>query len=242
MHIITTRRIGIILVVLAMLACGGWLVYSRRVHSSPNVQQTYGLHAEWWEKRCREHIREVTPEGRFVRMVQDGWFGPNRSRTLRIGDTIHTQPDEHAESSCMLVAIDPDGIGLEYESAFDHLSFGENLITIDSGRVRLPWSDGVHEGLSQWGAALLPDTKAAGDVSKVAATAKAFFQRTAEYSQYWPEPVSIDERDTYWEVGFRRKGRIQVESRRLVMLECIPRSQSIRVEKSDFACQVLESR
>jgi hypothetical protein len=237
-----TRRISIILVIVTILVGGGWLIHKRLARPPATVERTFGREARWWAERCREHIRELAPEGQRVRITQDGWFGAELTPVLSIGDVLATQPDEHATSWCRLAAIDHDGIILEYESTFNHQSFGKNLITIDSGQVRLPWPAGTHGAQSERRVTLLPGSKAADDVSKVAGAAKAFFQTTAEYSQYWPEPASLEEHDTYWEVGFKKKQDVVVENGSISEGRYVPGWESIRVEKSDFACWGLGAR
>ena len=81
--------------------------------------------------------------GHYVREALSD--NPYRSLTndfvVNLGDDFQMAPDEHASARFVVRAIDDEGITVEYESSFDHHSFGKDLITRDIGQFRWDYSD-----------------------------------------------------------------------------------------------------
>jgi len=80
---------------------------------------------------------------------------------------------------------------------------------------------------------LLEGSTAAEDVPKVVAAAKAFWKPTDDY---WPEPSSVTERETFWWVKFKEKETVTVRNGRQVIKTSVPGVQCIQVEKRDWSC------
>jgi len=80
---------------------------------------------------------------------------------------------------------------------------------------------------------LLENSTAAQDVPKVIAAAKAFWKPTDDY---WPEPSSVTERETFWWVKFKEKETVTIRNGREVITTSVPGGQCIQVDKGDWSC------
>lgn len=84
---------------------------------------------------------------------------------------------------------------------------------------------------------LLPQSVSDKDVPEAIRRAKAFWQPP---EGYWPQPVSVTERETSWWVKFGRKEETfrspwGTESIRIT----VPGGNCIQVEKSGFSCRFI---
>jgi hypothetical protein len=86
---------------------------------------------------------------------------------------------------------------------------------------------------------LTADSAAAADVPQVIAAAKAFFRPSEEY---WPEPSTVVERESYWWVQFPRNDKLIVQGGTEWIAGSIPNVACIRVEKADLSCSVVPNR
>lgn len=57
--------------------------------------------------------------------------------TLSKPGEVFFSPDHHESRIFTVKRVDPDKVVLQYETEFDHRSFGKNLITTDSGEIKL---------------------------------------------------------------------------------------------------------
>ena len=146
------RRIATIATVVLCCFVGCWLIWHRLAcFPPPEHVRTVGNEVQWHIDRCREHIHSITREGDGVRIVHDGWLMPIPRQPLKVGDVFMRGPDEHSSIQYTILAIEPDGIRVEYESAFDHRSFDRNLVSVDTGSIILPWKDSTVNGQSPRG-------------------------------------------------------------------------------------------
>lgn len=131
---------------IALLVCGlavVWWTGHRRgffpPFPPPEVVRSVGSQAQWHAEALRRHFWSLTPDDGGIRIEQDGWFHmpPN---PLRVGDGFQGPPDHHAASRYTILGIETDGVQIEYESTFNHHSFGRNLVTVDTGRITLPFT------------------------------------------------------------------------------------------------------
>lgn len=113
----------------------------------PRVERTTGKNGEATRAFLDRHFTAVRRDGQNVRFVGDDWFGVGASRArtgefvVPVGGTFQGRRDHHASSRYRVDAVDDAGVTVWYESSFNHSSFGKNLITVDSGTVKLPWRD-----------------------------------------------------------------------------------------------------
>ena len=117
---------------------------------SPTVVQGSGKEQQWFKDRFEEHLIQLVRVNGQTRFVTDGFFIADRTGTdhphdftLGVGGAFCRPPDHHAAVRLWVRQIDDDGVVVEYESRFNHISFGKNLITIDRGTVRLPWESAL---------------------------------------------------------------------------------------------------
>lgn len=104
------------------------------------TEKTHDEQLAWVANYLKQHMT-CTVNGEKVSVVSDGQITSGnglKEFVLSVGDKFHNPPDEHAVISYTLKSILPNAIDVEYESNFDHRSFGKDLITIDSGVVSLP--------------------------------------------------------------------------------------------------------
>jgi hypothetical protein len=59
--------------------------------------------------------------------------------TLAVGESFMHRPDHHLSSRYTLKTTNATGVVIEYETRFDHRSFGKNLINVSKGKLRIPW-------------------------------------------------------------------------------------------------------
>lgn len=111
------------------------------------VERTRSQERDFVERFVREHLLHVQRTGAGgVAILTDGHLRANADDwafTLGISDTMRSV-DHHAGRRYELAEIGEDGIELVYESTFDHRSFGKNLLSIDRGRIFVPYREGAH--------------------------------------------------------------------------------------------------
>lgn len=111
------------------------------------VERTHAQERDFVERFVREHLLHVQrTDAGGVAILTDGHLRANADDwafTLGISDTMRSV-DHHAGRSYELAAIGEDGIELVYESTFDHRSFGKHLLSIDRGRIFVPYREGAH--------------------------------------------------------------------------------------------------
>lgn len=81
-------------------------------------------------------MQETIPDPSYPDMKYPVWTG---EFDLKVGESFKHRPDHHLTSCYTLKAIEPTGIIIEYETRFDHRSFGKNLINVDRGELRIHW-------------------------------------------------------------------------------------------------------
>lgn len=111
------------------------------------VERTRSQERDFVERFVREHLLNVQrTDAGGVAILTDGHLRANADDwafTLGISDTMRSV-DHHLGRTYELAAIGEDGIELVYESTFDHRSFGKNLLSIDRGRIFVPYREGAH--------------------------------------------------------------------------------------------------
>jgi hypothetical protein len=63
--------------------------------------------------------------------------------SLEEGQPFRSATDHHGSTKYLLKEVGSDGITIQYESEFDHRSFGPDQITIDRGTFKLPYTGSV---------------------------------------------------------------------------------------------------
>lgn len=58
---------------------------------------------------------------------------------LHSGMVCKTNPDRHSSLTYKMLGLSQGKVFFEYMSRFDHSSFGKSLITIDRGRIEVPF-------------------------------------------------------------------------------------------------------
>ncbi len=124
-------------------------VYAQKVETSENKN------VEWIKQYFARQYIYIIRDGDSVVFAEDGTinlFGimGKEKTVLREKEVLPGPMDHHASSSYTVSAILPDAVELTYRSSFDHRSFGPDLITKDSGVVRLvyspAWVPAVYDG------------------------------------------------------------------------------------------------
>ncbi len=96
-----------------------------------------------------------------------------------------------------------------------------------------PSQPGVYGTQPQTTISLLEGSTAAEEVPKVIAATKAFWEPTDDF---WPEPSSVTEHETFWWVKFKEKEMVTVRNGREVITTRVPGVQCIQVDKGDWSC------
>jgi|WetSurMetagenome_2_1015567.scaffolds.fasta_scaffold120910_2 hypothetical protein len=86
---------------------------------------------------------------------------------------------------------------------------------------------------------LLNESTTQDSVRQVVQTAKTFYNPSVDY---WPEPASIYEADTFWIVQFRLKKKVFLWRGKEHLQEVEPDTLGIRVEKSNMSCSLRPSQ
>jgi hypothetical protein len=111
----------------------------------PPIINTTGKEQQWFQDRFAEHLLGLSRQDGKARFVTDGFFisedpdGPRNEFVLGPGNAFGRPPDHHGSGRLWVRRIDENGVTIEYESWFDHRSFGPYKITVDRGTVHIPW-------------------------------------------------------------------------------------------------------
>ena len=103
---------------------------------SPKIETTTNVNSKWNTDYYDNHYATIkkTPEGLIFISSND----ERDTTTLKIGASLE-YPDHHSSRKITLVKTDDKGAYFNYESSFDHRSFGKELIEKDSGEFFVPW-------------------------------------------------------------------------------------------------------
>jgi hypothetical protein len=127
-----------LVVVGGVAAVGYWRMH--RQIPEPTIQYTTNLHCEAEMKFLKMRIDSLQPKAGGVQITSSAYLLAGAQQgPVRAGYRFDSPPDEHAHVTYTIARIDTDGVLVEYESTFDHRSFGKNLITQDNGSFKLDW-------------------------------------------------------------------------------------------------------
>lgn len=134
---------------LGCILFGFLLLITTGCEAKTNTEITYNEEKDWYQEFFAKHLVSAEPVDEKVKIVSDGNFGlrDNESGslvttfTLANGEEFYGPLDHHASTTFIIKEIEPDGVTIQYESSFDHRSFGKDLITKDIGRVRIKYKD-----------------------------------------------------------------------------------------------------
>jgi len=103
---------------------------------SPKIETTANVNSKWNVEYYDKHYAVIkkTPDGLIFKSTIDD----KDNTTLKIGASLE-YPDHHSSREVTLVKTDDKGAYFTYESSFNHLSFGKDLIENDSGEFFVPW-------------------------------------------------------------------------------------------------------
>lgn len=105
-------------------------------------KETTGEQTEWMKKAFALHVKSLSLQKGSAHFVTDGFFqkAGKSDFLLSKGETFEGQQDHHASSTFTCTGVhEKDGVGIQYQSSFDHRSFGKNLVSTDKGSLQLPW-------------------------------------------------------------------------------------------------------
>ena len=109
--------------------------------------ETKNEQAKWFENRFTRDLVSLTHDGKTANfkfknpgfsLVVDGKY--KSEFTLEEGKPFDSGPDEHSFTKYLLKEVGPNAVTIQYESSFDHRSFGPDKITIDKGTFSLPYT------------------------------------------------------------------------------------------------------
>jgi len=135
---IFARRQGALLTVVLALAIAGCiqLPFSDR-------RTTFGKERDWQQRFFAEHLTGIERVGDSgARVLTDGWIVSMDGRkdfVIYRGQKFRRSPDHHAWAFYTLKEARQAGVVLAYESGFDHHSFGKDLVTVDRGKIEIPY-------------------------------------------------------------------------------------------------------
>jgi hypothetical protein len=135
------RAILLVAVFSTGIIVGGCVVaFVKSQYERPMLQTSFKLNdpgeAAWilnsietleWEG-ANGAVEQFTPQGRIA--------SPGRNLAVRNNKPLLI-PDDHGSNELVLVAIADNKAKIGYQSVFYHASFGDNLVTVDSGVVEL---------------------------------------------------------------------------------------------------------
>ena len=250
--------IAIIVATLALLAVGGLFFARSRYKAVPELRTevTIDKNPQWHVHFLKARLSAVQREGNQVRLTGSIYGSPEPlTRVVSTGFQFDF-PDDHGTSSYTIARIEADGVVIDYESTFDHTSFGRRLITRDTGSIKLTWFDSTtdattgepaeaqakHWSPPQLRIKLLPQSTCSADVPMIIEKATAYFSKNFEPEGYWPQPSSVTEYDNHWWVKFTRKVKLVVRGGREEFAVTVPGVVTCRVEKAHFTVSVVSAR
>lgn len=109
-----------------------------RFHEPP-IEATTNKDRDWHIKYLKTRVSSLQPRDGQVEITGQVFDSPDvQTRTVPVGHKIEF-PDDHGHWTYTIAKVQNDGVVIEYESSFDHRSFGKNLISRDSGSFKLAW-------------------------------------------------------------------------------------------------------
>lgn len=104
--------------------------------ASPTIKTTINVNSTWNADYYDNQYAVIkkTQEG----LIFISSMGDEDSTPLNIGASLE-YPDHHSTRKVTLVKTDDKGAHFVYESTFNHMSFGKDLIEKDSGEFFVPW-------------------------------------------------------------------------------------------------------
>ncbi len=109
-------------------------------------QRTSNEEKEWTADFLKKHISCIlSDQGDSVSIKSDGNVVKDNNSddygaqtfSVSVGDRFYRSTEDHSTTAYTLKTISDKVIEVEYESRFNHRSFGDDLITIDTGLVVL---------------------------------------------------------------------------------------------------------
>src|SRR5690242_18797255 len=106
---------------------------------NPQVTNTTNKDRDWHVNFLKMRISSLQPADGGVQIAGRVFESDSvETHTVPVGYKINF-PDEHGSKVYTIAAVRDDGIEIKYQSAFDHRSFGKNLIERDKGAFVLAW-------------------------------------------------------------------------------------------------------
>lgn len=119
--------ITILCICFGLVGCG--------CENTPDIKNTKNVQSKW-------NIQFYNNKYSLIKKAEAGlFFGSTENQKqllLKIGESIE-YPDHHSSRKVTLVNTDDKGAYFKYESSFNHMSFGKNLIENDVGEFFLKW-------------------------------------------------------------------------------------------------------
>ena len=104
----------------------------------------------WHENQLNQNLTKIKYGKDSIHFISNGRFGVLIEDTNNVGQkhwvsdfylkrkqSFYNQPDHHATVAYELLDFNENNLSLKYTSSFDHSSFGRDLITIDTGIIKL---------------------------------------------------------------------------------------------------------
>lgn len=132
---------------LGCILFGFLLLITTGCEAKTRTEITYNEEKDWYQDFFARHLVSAGPLDNKVKIVSDGRFGlrDNESSsfittfTIANGEKFYCSLDHHAVTTFVVKEIGPDSVTIQYESSFDHRSFGRDLITKDIGTVKIKY-------------------------------------------------------------------------------------------------------
>jgi hypothetical protein len=107
------------------------------------ITNTTDQHRDWHVAFVRSRISYLQPDGGQVRITGRVFWPSSEPETHAVPVGYRFSfPDDHGSRNYTISAVESDGVLIEYESEFDHTSFGKRLLERDRGQFKLPWARG----------------------------------------------------------------------------------------------------
>ena len=129
-------RIQLALAAAAVILCTPQAVMAQE------KKETTGEHTEWMKKAFALLVKSLSFQKGSAHFVTDVFFqkAGKSDFLLSRGDAFEGQSDHHASSTFTCTGVnEKDGVSIQYQSNFDHRSFGKNLVSTDKGNLLIPW-------------------------------------------------------------------------------------------------------
>ncbi|MDO8489554.1 MAG: hypothetical protein Q7S42_05555 [Candidatus Omnitrophota bacterium] len=137
------KKLAVVIFILVL----GVMVAPIVCQAETKKEVTYDQEKDWYQDFFAKHLLESERIDAKVKMVSDGFFGIRDDESgsiastfiLPVEGTFSGPLDHHAHSKFTIKNIEPDGVTIQYESRFDHRSFGNDLISTDIGTVKIKY-------------------------------------------------------------------------------------------------------